>query len=71
MISCPCHCRHPDHNKRPSFSKICVDLKTSPEQLLHWSEHDSTAAPGARTLGGPLEDAGSLYQDLQNVYKTG
>ena len=39
------------------------------DQLLKWTDRDE-ATQKARELGGPLSEGESLYQDLQNIYKS-
>ena len=34
-------CRHPDHSKRPSFTKLVQSLSQPEEVLLKWASEDS------------------------------
>ena len=60
--------RNPEHNTRPTFEDITLDLARDPVVLLSWSQQDKETSSKAAVLGAPLEEGRHLYQDLQNKY---
>ena len=53
------------HSERPSFYKISHLLSTCGQQLLQWSDESDSRG---KLLGTPLNEAESLFKDLQDVY---
>lgn len=58
--------RNPIHSQRPRFSEISASLNSPNSTLLQWTREDHSVHAGE--LGGQLEEAHLLYEDLQSTY---
>ena len=62
--------RNPEPKSRPHFRQITQLLDGNSSYLLGWSDEDKQiGGEDAMKLGGALEHANSLYNDLQCTYQ--
>jgi len=66
MLSC---FRNPEPKLRPQFGQITQLLASNHNYLLGWSDEDKQhGGEDAMKLGGCLQSANNLYDDLQLLY---
>ena len=62
-------CRNPEAASRPSFCDFINELQRPDFKILKWSEKDkAVSSEKAMTLGAPIEEGASLFEDLQYIY---
>ena len=62
-------CRNPEAASRPKFCDFIIELQRPDFKILKWSENDKAiSSEKAMTLGAPIEEGASLFEDLQYTY---
>ena len=61
--------RNPAHHDRLTFLGVCDYLRLPDEQLLAWTEEDSTSSKKAMELGASIAESRCFYLDTQHKYK--